>query len=250
MSSIAISLVVFACVFGGAMLGMFIHLRLPKEHLSADSKEAVRLAMGVVATTVALVLGLLVGSAKSFYDAGNTAITQLAADAVLIDRVLVHYGPEAQEARVVLRSSVVHLVEFKGANRSARTRFDPQAAERDTLYDKIEQLSPGNENQRRLRGQALELAAQVGHTRWLMFEQKAIPLPTPLLAMLVFWLTMLFVSFGMFVRPNAVVVTSLLVSALALAGAILLIAELYQPYGGLIEVSDAPLRAALSQLMH
>jgi hypothetical protein len=249
MSPIAISLIVFACVFGGALLGIFLHSLLKTDHLSPESKESVRLGMALVATTVALVLGLLIASAKSFYDTGNTEMTQLAADAVLMDRILAHYGPETQEVRAQLRGSVARLVDIDAAqNSNAKTRFDPKAEEQDALYTKIQQLSPGNENQRRLQSQALEVATQIGHTRWLMFEQKATPMPTLLLAMLVFWLTTLFISFGMFVRPNVVVVTSLLISALALTGAIFLILEMYHPYGGLIQVSDAPLRAALAQL--
>ena len=249
MSPIAISAIVFACVFGGALLGIFIHFVLKTEHITPESKEAVRLAMGLVATTVALVLGLLIASAKGFYDTGNTEMTQLAADTVLIDRILAHYGPETQEARAALRASVARLVESSGTTSvTAKTRFDPNAREQDSLYDQLQALVPANDSQRRLQAQALALAIEIGHTRWLMFEQKTTPLPTPLLGMLVFWLTLLFISFGMFVRPNAVVVISLFFSAMALAGAIFLIAEMYQPYGGLIQVSDAPLRAALAQL--
>ncbi|MGB8771375.1 MAG: hypothetical protein WCC92_17285 [Candidatus Korobacteraceae bacterium] len=248
MSPVIISLVVFACVFGGAVLGMVIHFRLPDVHLQPNSKEVVRLAMGLVATMVALVLGLLIASAKGFYDTGNAEVTQLAADAILIDRLLIYYGPEAQEARAALRASVAHLLEPRGSTSSPKTRLHVPAGERGTLYDKIQELSPANENQRRLQAQALGFATEIGRTRWLMFAQETTPLPAPLFGMLVFWLTMLFISFGMFVRPNAVVVASLLVSALAIAGAVLLIAGMYQPYGGLIQVSDAPLRAALAQL--
>lgn len=251
MSPIAISVVVFACVFGGALLGIFLHFLLKSEQLSAESKEVVRLAMGLVATTVALVLGLLIASAKGFYDTGNTEMTQLAADALLLDRILVHYGPETREARADLRNSVARLVNNAASDVIAtKTRFDPKSEEQDALYEKIQSLSPGNENQKRMQSQALELATQIGHTRWLMFEQKTTPFPTLLLAMLVFWLTILFISFGIFVHPNLVVVGSLFVSALALAGAIFLIVEMYQPYSGLIQVSDAPLRAALAQLAH
>jgi hypothetical protein len=249
MSPISISLIVFACVFGGALLGIFLHSLLKTDHLSPESKESVRLGMALVATTVALVLGLLIASAKGFYDTGNTEMTQLGADAVLMDRILAHYGPETQEIRAQVRGSMARLVDFDAAqNGNAKTRFDPKTEEEDALYTKIQQLSPGTENQRRLQSQALEVATQIGHMRWLMFEQKATPMPTLLLAMLVFWLTTLFISFGMFVRPNVVVVTSLLISALALTGAIFLILEMYHPYGGLIQVSDAPLRAALAQL--
>ena len=70
----------------------------------------------------------------------------------------------------------------------------------------------------------------------------------PLLAVLVFWLTMLFMSFGLFVRPNAVVVVSLFASVVAVCAAISMILNMYQPYAGLIQVSSAPLRAALAQL--
>jgi hypothetical protein len=249
MSPIAISAIVFACVFGGALLGIFLHSLLQTDHLAPESKEAVRLGMALVATTVALVLGLLIASAKGFYDTGNTEMTQLAADAVLMDRILAHYGPETQEARASLRNSVTRLVDFDGSKSAlGKTRFDPNAQEQDSLYDKIQALVPANEGQRHLQAKALEVATEMGHMRWLMFEQKTTPLPKPLLGMLVFWLTLLFISFAMFVRPNAVIVISLLFSAMALAGAIFLIAEMYQPYSGLIQVSDAPLRAALAQL--
>ena len=168
---------------------------------------------------------------------------------MLIDRILAHYGPEAQEARASLRASVAQLVDASGTtSATAKTRFDPSAQEQDALYDKLQRLVPADDSQRRLQAQALGIATEIGRTRWLMFEQKSTPLPTPLLGMLVFWLTLLFISFGMFVSPNAVVVISLLFSAMALAGAIFLIAEMYQPYGGLISVSDAPLHAALARM--
>ena len=89
---------------------------------------------------------------------------------------------------------------------------------------------------------------KLGQTRWLMYAQKASSVPMPLLAILVFWLTLLFLSFALFVRPNAMIMSSLVISAMAVCGAIFLILEMYQPYSGLIHVSDAPLRAALAQL--
>ncbi len=98
MNSIVIRLIVLACTFGGALLGIFLRTVLPKAHLSADSKDTVRLGMGMVATMTALVLGLLVASAKNFYDTQSSELTQTAANVVLLDRVLAHYGPETKEA--------------------------------------------------------------------------------------------------------------------------------------------------------
>lgn len=111
MSPITISVVVFACVFGGGLLGIFLHSLLPNEHLDSDSKEAVRLGMALVGTTVALVLGLLIASGKGFYDTQSSEVTQLAADVVLLDRVLLQFGPETKEIRELLRSSVASMVD-------------------------------------------------------------------------------------------------------------------------------------------
>src|ERR1035441_3341365 len=111
MSPITISVAVFACVFGGELLGIFIHSLLPNEHLDSDSKEAVRLGMALVGTTVALVLGLLIASGKGFYDTQSSEVTQLAADVVLLDKVLSHFGPETKEIRELLRSSVANMVD-------------------------------------------------------------------------------------------------------------------------------------------
>ncbi len=249
MNPLIICAIVFACVFSGALLGIFLHNRLPEKHLDPDSKEHVRLGMALVGTTVALVLGLLIASAKGFYDSQNTEVTQAAANVVLLDRLLAHYGPEAADARAALRGTVARWVELTWQRRDeAKTHFEPTAMGSEALLDKIQELSPHNETQRSLQSQALSLLVQLAQTRWLLFAQKASSVPMPLLAVVVFWLTLLFVSFGLFVRPNVVVMGSLFASAVAVCGAIFLILEMYQPYSGIIMVSVAPLRAALAQL--
>ncbi len=249
MSSLTISVIVFGCVLGGTLLGIFVHFRLPDHHLSSDTRDVVRLGMALVATTLALVLGLLIASAKGFYDTQNTEVTQLAANVVVLDRILAHYGPETKEVRALLRNSVVRFADLTWPqDGSAKTRFDPNAARAEVLFDAIEDLSPKTDIQRSLQAQALGLAIQMGQTRWLIIEQKTSSVPTPLLVVLVFWLTVLFMSFGLFVRPNVTIVTSLLISALAVCSAIFLILEMYQPYAGLIQVSGAPVRVALMQL--
>jgi hypothetical protein len=109
MSSITLSLIVFACVFGGALLGILLRTVLPQNHLSADSKDIVKLGMGLVGTMAALVLGLLVASAKGSYDAQIVEVTQGSTNIVLLDRLLVEYGPETKEARALLRNAVVRV---------------------------------------------------------------------------------------------------------------------------------------------
>ena len=204
--------------------------------------------MALVATTVALVLGLLIASAKGFYDTQNTEMTQ-APSIVLVDRVLFHYGAEAKDARAVLHATVASLVDrARQHDGQGKVHFDPAAANGEAIWDKVQELSPTSEDQRSLRTQALGLAIQLGHIRWLMIEPKSSGLPTPLLVIMVAWLTLLFISFGLFIRPSLTVAISLLASALAICSVIFLILEMYQPYVGIIRVSEAPLLAALARL--
>src|SRR5229473_5835180 len=102
MSSLAISGIVFACIFGGTLLGMLLRSFLHEKHLSSESKDLVKLAMGLIGTMTALVLGLLIASAKSSFDTQRNGLAQLSANIIFLDRVLAHYGPEAKGAREML----------------------------------------------------------------------------------------------------------------------------------------------------
>jgi hypothetical protein len=249
MNSLVTTLLVFVCAFGGALLGIFIRRRLPEHHISPDSREVVRVGMALVASTVALVLGLLVYSAKGFFDTQTNEVTQLAANVILLDRVLAHYGPESAAVRAELQHAVTHQLDVIWSKED--TRATPSAGGAPTsevILDKIHDLSPQNDTQRTMKSQAESLALQMAQTRFLMFEQRSVPVPTLLLVMLIFWLIALFASFGLFAPVNSTVVVSLFVVALAICGAVFLIVEMYFPYGGLIQVSSEPLRAALSQL--
>jgi hypothetical protein len=245
MSSTTISLIVFACVFGGALLGIFLHAVLPQHHLSNESKDIVKLGMGLVGTMAALVLGLLVASAKGSYDTQSAELTQMSANIALLDRVLALYGPETKETRALLRGAVARVLDQMWSSASLSV---PTAAGGEILYDKIQGLSPKNDTQRSLQGQALSMAMDLGKTRWLMYEQAITSVSIPLLVVLVLWLAAIFISFGLFAPFNATVVASLFVSALSVSGAIFLILEMYTPYAGLIQLSSAPLRAALAHL--
>ena len=116
------------------------------------------------------------------------------------------------------------------------------------MLEAIQVLSPQTDNQRSLKNHASDLAIQMGQMRWLMFEQRAVPVPTILLGVLAFWLVALVVSFGVFAKPNATLITGMVVSAFAVSAAIFLIIEMYHPYGGLIQVSSEPIRVAMAEL--
>jgi hypothetical protein len=249
MSAVTISAITFAFVFGGALLGTILRAAVPEHQLTADSKEAVKLGMALIATMAALVLGLLIASAKSSFDTQNNELTEMSSKIVLLDRVLAHYGPEAAESRNVLRASLLRIIdrmEAKDATSLSQLEVSPAASE--ALYEKIQGLSATSEAQRSIQAQALTLTISMGQMRWLMYEQRVTSISFPLLAVLVFWLTIIFISFGLFAPPNTIVIASFFVSALSVSGAILLILEMYTPYAGLIHISSAPLRAALAHL--
>lgn len=249
MDSRIVSLIVFVCVFGGAMCGILLRKALPQDHLSTESKDVVRMGMGLVSTMAALVLGLLVSSAKGFYDAQNTEVTQMSAKIILLDRLLAHYGPETNEIRYDLRGCVADSIDrVWPQERGQSAILTAPLTGPEVLVGKIQALSPKDDRQRMVQSQALNTAMALIQTRWLMYEQGANTVSSPMLTILVFWLAAIFISFGLFAPRNATVMTALFVAALSVSGAIFLILEMYTPFGGLIKLSSAPLRATLTQL--
>jgi hypothetical protein len=249
MSARAASVIVFACVFASAICGILLGGALPQDQLSADSKDVVRMGMGLVSTMAALVLGLLVSSAKSFYDAQNAELTQLSAKVILLDRLLAHYGLETTEVRDQLRDYVADGIDTVWPREHTQSaRLMAPTTDPEVLIGKIQALSPKDDRQRSLQAQALSTAIGLIQTRWLMYEQGADSVSGPMLAILVFWLAAIFISFGLFAPRNATVITALFVAGMSVSGAIFLIFEMYTPFGGLIRISSAPLRAALGQL--
>jgi hypothetical protein len=242
---------VFICVFGGALIGMQLRPRLPQTHLGDESKDSVKLGMGLVATKAALVLGLLVASAKNSYDEQRRGLDQISANLVLIDSVLAQYGPETLQARQRLRSIVAAGIRrIWPADSSQDPSLAPATtAEGESLHGLILRLAPVNDQQRSLQAAALQISMDLGRGRWLLVAQdEGDPIPPLFLVILIFWLTVLFISIGLFAPRNATVIASLSLSSLSVAAAIFLILELAHPFSGLVQISSEPLRTAVSHL--
>jgi hypothetical protein len=251
MGSLQIALIVFACVFSGAMLGLLLRAVLPEKHLGNDSKDVIKLATGLIATMAALVLGLLVSSAKGTFDLVNGELVQTAANIVLLDRVLSRYGPETREVRDLVKSNYTTAVErILSSDESEQAKLDTPAAvnRMEGIQDRLLALSPQNAAQRWLQSRALEIAGGLSHGRWLLIIQKSGSISMPLLVVLVSWLTIIFTSFGLFAQRNLTVTAALLVSALCVSGAIFLILEMDRPMSGFIKVSGGPMRSAIAHL--
>ena len=252
MNSTIIAAIVFACLFAAGLLGVRVRAMLPENHLNPDTKDAVKVGMGLVATMAALVLGLLVASTKGAYDAQKAEVTQMAAKIVFLDRVLANYGSETAQTRDLLRRSVASAINrmWPDSKISQPAQLDPSASSGEAFFNSIQQLSPQNEAQRSLKSQAVQVTTDVGQMRWLLFEQTESSISLPMLIVLIAWLAIIFMSVGLFAPPNATVVIALMLSALSVAGAIFLILELDMPFDGVIQISSAPMRNALNHLGH
>jgi Protein of unknown function (DUF4239) len=247
-SSVAIGLIVFGCVLSGAVVGSLLHRVLPTTHRDGDSKDVIKLVMGLIATIAALVLGLLIASAHSAYDTQESEVRQLAVHLVLLDRILAHYGPEAADARAGLREVVTADVQRIWPDEGVGSAKMPSPELRvrgEDVFTMIAKLTPRNDEQRFGQSRALQLMTDMANTRRLMAEQAGGSLSWPFFVVLVFWLVVLFLGFGMFARMNATVFVAFVVGAASVAGAIFLILEMNHPYSGMMRISDAPIHNAL-----
>lgn len=245
MSSIALSLLALGCILAGILLGGL----LPGDKLSADAKEVIRLSTGLIGTIAALVLGLLIASAKSSYDTQSGQIRQITANIVLLDLILSQYGTETTEARQALRRNTNVIVRqiWESDKRASAEPFQVNA-EALELYQRTQGLNPPTDAQRNLQGRAIQLITDTAQARLLLFTQAQRPIPIPFLAILIFWLTMIFASFSLFARPSPLVIGTLTLFALSATGAIYLILELGQPFTGLLMIPSDPMRHALPPL--
>jgi hypothetical protein len=250
-NGISASLVAFATIFGGAFIGAWLRRRLPEHHLGDATKDIVRLGTGLLGTLSALVLGLLIASANSSYDTQSTYVRRLTANLILLDEILAQYGPETRTARDSLRRSIGPLVDriwHRSTEDVAKHGPFRASTMAEMTYVSIQELAPANDTQRSLKGQALQTFTDLAQARLELVRPRQHCHLDTVPAMLIFWLTIIFVSFSLFTRLNPTLVVIICIFALSASGAIYLILELSQPFGGLIQIPSSPLLNALETL--
>jgi hypothetical protein len=249
MSAPLVAAIILGFMLSGMMLGSYLRLVLPDDHTQADSKDILMTSAGMMATLIALIIGLLVTSAKGTYDDTTSSITQGGAKIITLDYYLSRYGPEAKEVRELLRQATASGIERIWPDESAQgadlTKMETATGMAE-VYTKIRELSPQNDSQKYLQTQALQIGDYMMQSRWMLIEQSQTNLPRIFLVVLTFWLTVLFAQFGLLAPRNLTAKTALFVCALSVSGAIYLILELNNPLEGTIKVSSAPLHKALS----
>jgi Protein of unknown function (DUF4239) len=248
MNTILTAGIVFGCLIGAVVLGRILRRLLPEDHLTADSRDTIKLAMGLVATMSALVLGLLVSSAKGSYDTERSEVIQMAAKVAFLDRLLSVYGLEAVEARARFHEAVKVAIGQMWPEQAGRPgKLGPDTQAGNSVYAAVQDLSPHDDTQRKLKDQATTVATDLGQLRSLLLAQAVASISKPMLIILVTWLVVIFLGFSVLAPPNPTVLFALMVSALAVSGAIFLILELDQPFAGVIRISSEPMVNALHQ---
>ncbi len=251
MNPLLIAVVVGALVLAGSLFGAFLRKRLPRHHLDEDSKEMIKMGIGFLSTLAALVLGLIISSAKGSFDTKSAEVESAAAQILQLNNNLKQLGDAAEPARALLR----HLVNaFVGENWDKDRTVTRGSDANETalglyhLQKMLRAVPSANAGQHSAWSKALQLIDDLAQLRSVAIAHSGSSITPPLLALLVFWLMIIAVGLNLFAPSNGTIHTVNVLCALSVAGAIFLILEMDQPYDGLIRVSDAPLRAVLLQL--
>jgi hypothetical protein len=257
------SLIVFIAMCGSATIGFFIHSRLPERHRSPDSIALVQLMITLLVTFTAIVLGLLTTSVKGGFDAAHSARGDDAAKLAQLDRCLRDYGPETAPIREQLRGYVAAVIAstWPDEPRPVDVAFPdpskmPMIGESPLLSDVLSEVGRGvHQLQPTDAFHRTQLAACVGqygellNARWKVIEGARGSISPPFYWVLVVWLAILFGSFGLTARPNAMVMTMTVLCALSITIAVFVILDMDEPYGGLFGVPSTSMRNALADMM-
>ena len=252
MQPIIVSLLACGVMLSGALAGVTLRRVLPDHHLNDHARDIVRLGAGLVGTIAALVLGLLINSASSAYEAQRSEVRQIAADLILVDRLLDQYGPQTRPIRDLLRQGVNELVvQVWGRHDRPGDGTTPFAVESagSRAYAMIHALQPETNAQKVIQDQAQQKLIHLSEARLMLYERSKSKLPTPILVVLLFWLTALFASYCLFSPVNPTAAVALTLVAVSAAAALFLILEMGEPFSGLMQVSSKALRTALPPLV-
>jgi hypothetical protein len=249
MHALVVSSLVFALVFAGSLAGMAIRRAVPETHFTPEAKDTIRLAIGLVVTMTGLVLGMLVSSAKTFYDAEKNQVAEMSSQIILMNDLLAAYGPETKQARMEALGFVEDAADrIWPKEKSALFQLRPENRSED-FYKEVQSLVPKNDTQASVKAQLLSLNMSLKKGYWLMYLQTVqTPIPTPLLGVVTSWLVAIFISFGMFAPRNLTVMATLIVCAMAVSAAIFIILSMYAPFTGILRISPAAVRDAVHQM--
>jgi hypothetical protein len=248
-SPLIVGALAFAIILAGAFAGSKVRDYLPEHNLTEETKSLVSLSMTVVATISALVLGLLISNANTTFNRLAGQVTTMSSEILRLDHLLRRYGSDTDPARKTLREYAEHKATDMFPEDGNIRLGNPATYE---LLQRVEDLllalKPANARDQWWMGQALGLAGKIGDMRWLLAQQLGEGTPKAFVVLLIFWLTLLFASFGLVAPKNLTSAVILTLAALAVTGAVGMILELEQGLGGMIHISPGPMREAVETL--
>jgi hypothetical protein len=236
MNSITVTSIVFLSILASGLVGMALRRAIPADRLGSGEKEVARLVTGLMTTMTAIVLGMLVSSAKASYDARTNEVAEISSQVVTIDRLLSKYGTETAGVRGQFRLLVEASVNrIWPAQAPVHVELKPRD-EGEILVDELGLLAPKSAAQAEVKSKILHMIVELRQTQWLLFlksQQSAIPIP--LLLVVVTWVALIYLSFGVFTQPSSTIIVTLAVGALAVSTAVLIILELLYTVQGSTE---------------
>ena len=250
MTSGRIFLISFVAIVAGMVLGMILRRQIPVVYLREDTKEVILRGAGFLTTLAAVLISLMIASAKTSYDTQDSHFRTLAAYLVETDQLLVQYGPEAMEVRILMRQAIPAAVDriWREKQQATQNSAFTAASLAEQLNSAVEALTPTNDAQRAIKQRLEAAGAAIARTRLLMFADGDKPILTPFLLILIFWLAVIFASYSLFVEPGRLMLAALLVFALSVSSALFLVADLSQPFVGLMQLPKEQLEHTLAPL--
>lgn len=250
MISVAFGIGVFVLLSVVALTTLYLHPRLPDRQLSKETQDAVKVGVGMIVVLSALVLGLLIASVKATFDTATRDLKHFSTEIVLFDRSLRAYGPQTASAQALIQQYVERALAgtWPGGNR--REVVDDPRAEQliYRLQDAVLVLAPENSRQRALDDEMKSEIRRLIELRWTLVEEATTSLNVPLLSVLVIWLVLIFASFGYNAPRNVLVVSTFVLCAASIGGALFLVVQMDRPFQGLVKVSPVPLESALAHI--
>jgi hypothetical protein len=249
MTSLTIAVIVAALMFVSGGIGLILQKLLAEHHTSDRSRDMIGGVVGLVTLLLALVLGLLIWTAYGVFNTQQGELQTLCAKALEFDLEMRQYGPQANDARGLLRTDLVWAHEqFWGSDETAGQAYAASYANMDSLNAFLGGLQPSTDLQRQMLGDARRNYGFIGEYRLLMSLQLTNPISWPLIIAVTAWSCLLFFGLGMLSRVNATTLAALALGACAVASAIFLILEFSQPYSSSIRISPAGLEEVIVDL--
>jgi hypothetical protein len=249
---------------GAAALGFAVKSRLPEQHRSPETMALVQVTISLLVTFTSIVLGLITGAVATDFAQASRADGLFASELVQVDQCLRDYGPETSHIRQEFRGYVAAVIASTWPDEPAP---DPRISHPDVSKDPVLGEGPSlTELLNNIRAELRTLSTRdaiLEHilsdcnteyssflkSRWEIIEESGTSIPPPFYGVLTIWLVILFASFGLIARPNPITGIIILLSALSIAVAVGVIADLDQPYGGLFSIPSAATRNALSDMV-